>query len=178
MQLPTSLCPKLRVSWATPRHSKVQRGVGTVKCSDQPKLAQSPTTPVAKSGLPKAFPKVTAWGVQSAEPLPVGPGPTMVYSTPCSKVRRYGNMKKSIKATVGILQQSVEIINTDIRCDGMHQLQSPDGMHQLQSPRILLMRLSKFQPLPRKSQRSAGSIHSHFVKVHSTCASSNACPKL
>ena len=105
MQLPTSLCQKLLVAWATPRYIKVQRGIGAGKCSDQPKLAQSPTTPVAKSGLPKAFPKVTAWGVQSAEPLPVGPGPTMVYSTPCSKVRRYGNMKKSIKATVGILEQ-------------------------------------------------------------------------
>ena len=85
VQLPKSWCQKLLVAWATPRYIKVQRGIGTVKCSDQPKLAQSPTTPVAKSGLPKAFPKVTAWGAQSAEALPVGPGPTMVHSTPCSK---------------------------------------------------------------------------------------------
>ena len=42
---------KLLVTWATPRYIKVQRGIGTVKCSDQPKLAQSPTTPVAKSGF-------------------------------------------------------------------------------------------------------------------------------
>ena len=172
MQPPTSLCQQLLVAWATPRYIKVQRGIGTAKCSDQPKLAQSPTAPVAKSGLPKAFPKVTAWGAQSAEALPTGPGPTMVCSTPCSKSARYGNMKKSIKTTVGILQQRVEIINTDIMCDGTHHLKSAKSPHPADAT------VPKFQPLPRKSQRSAGSIHLHFVKVHSTCASSSACPKL
>ena len=98
VQLPTSLCQKLLVAWATPRYIKVQRGIGAGKCSDQPKLAQSPTTPVAKSGLPKAFPQVTAWGAQSAEALHMGPGPTMVYLTPCSKsvpVWEYEKVDKS-----------------------------------------------------------------------------------
>ena len=108
VQLPKSWCQKLLVAWATPRYIKVQRGIGTAKCSDQPKLARSPTAPVAKSGLPKAFPKVTAWARKVLKHFPWDLVPPWCIQHRAPKVRRYGNMKKSITATVGILQQSVE----------------------------------------------------------------------
>ena len=151
-------------STAWDRHSKVQRSA---------KVGPKPNHTSGEKWLAKSVSQSHSLGRAKCSSTSVGPGPTMVYiQHPAPKVRRYGNMKTSIKTTVGILQQSVEVINTDIRCDGMHQ-----SHHGLQSPRILLMRQCQSSSHCHEKVNVAP-VPYIIVKVHSTCASPSACSKL
>ena len=121
---------KLLVTWATPRYIKVQRGIGTVKCSDQLKLAQSPTTPVAKSRFS----------------IKVGPGVARHCSKVLPQVQRHQRQNgsphiiKSLAPASGICEgagsshlQSIgsdyRIANKDAQSGSAQQL-----FHSLQSP--------------------------------------------
>ena len=125
-----------------------------------------------KVACQKRFPKSQPGARKVLKHFPWDLVPPWCIQHPAPKVRRYGNMKTSIKTTVGILQQSVEVINTDIRCDGMHQ-----SHHGLQSPRILLMRQCQSSSHCHEKVNVAP-VPYIIVKVHSTCASPSACSKL